>query len=108
MHKLSAGFLRPSAGQVLFDGEVVCGAGPDREVVFQGPTLFPWLTVAQKVAFILRNKALAGADIALLTEQWLQLARVMALEPKAARFAKIASAAFYCRQRKDESCGSFC
>ena len=52
---LVAGFDRPSGGRVLFDGEPVRQPGPDRGVVFQEPTLFPWLTCEQNVAFGLRN-----------------------------------------------------
>ena len=48
---LVAGFLRPTSGKVLFEGREVVGAGPERGVVFQDPTLFPWLTVRANVAF---------------------------------------------------------
>jgi ABC-type nitrate/sulfonate/bicarbonate transport system ATPase subunit len=46
-----AGLIQPSAGQVLLDGDVVEGPGADRGMVFQGYTLYPWLTVAQNIAF---------------------------------------------------------
>lgn len=49
-----AGLLPPSAGQVLVDGRVVTGPGSDRGMVFQGYTLYPWLTVAQNIAFGLK------------------------------------------------------
>lgn len=51
---LVAGLAKPSAGQVLLDGKPVAGPGPDRPVVFQEHGLFPWLTVAENVAFGLK------------------------------------------------------
>jgi NitT/TauT family transport system ATP-binding protein len=57
-----AGFLRPSSGQVLFDGRPVSGPGPERGVIFQEYGVFPWLTVRQNIAFGLRLKANRVAD----------------------------------------------
>jgi len=49
--RIVAGLDRPSAGQVLLDAEPVTRPGPDRGMVFQSYTLFPWLTVRQNILF---------------------------------------------------------
>lgn len=46
-----AGLDTPTSGRVLFKGEEVTGAGPDRVLMFQEPALFPWLKVIDNVEF---------------------------------------------------------
>jgi ABC-type taurine transport system ATPase subunit len=55
------GFLKPTSGCILVDGQPVAGPGPDRGVVFQQPNLFPWMTVAENAGFgpMVRHKAAA-------------------------------------------------
>ncbi|MBW4662260.1 MAG: ABC transporter ATP-binding protein [Drouetiella hepatica Uher 2000/2452] len=57
-----AGLVSPSAGQVLVDGRAVKGPGSDRGMVFQGYTLYPWLTVSQNVAFGLQLRKMPKAE----------------------------------------------
>ncbi|MEQ8445958.1 MAG: ABC transporter ATP-binding protein [Pelagibacterium sp.] len=45
-----AGLNGISSGGIVLDGTEVVGAGPDRAVVFQAPSLMPWLTARQNVA----------------------------------------------------------
>lgn len=69
--RLIAGLDRPTTGQIILDGEVVSSPGPDRGMVFQSYTLFPWLTVADNIAFGLREQG-KGEDIVLpLVDDWL-------------------------------------
>ncbi len=52
---LVAGFTLPTSGQVLIGGQPVTEPGPDRGFMFQRPTLLPWMTVADNVAFPCRH-----------------------------------------------------
>ncbi len=58
---LIAGFDTPSAGRILLDGAPLPGAGPDRSVVFQSPSLFPWMTVTENVTFGPRKRGVVRA-----------------------------------------------
>ena len=51
MMNIVAGFVQPTVGQVLLDGQPVAGPGPERGVIFQEYGVFPWLTVEQNIAF---------------------------------------------------------
>ena len=44
-----AGLNDISSGKIMVSGETVRDAGPDRAVVFQSPSLLPWLTALQNV-----------------------------------------------------------
>lgn len=52
--RLVAGLIRPTTGKVTMDGVEIEGPDPDRGMVFQKPTLFPWLTVEKNIAFSLQ------------------------------------------------------
>ena len=56
---LLAGFDTPSAGRILIDNAPLGSAGPDRSVVFQSPSLFPWMTVLENVTFGPRKRGVS-------------------------------------------------
>lgn len=45
------GLLTPTSGKVFIHGKEVQGPGPERAVVFQNYSLFPWMTARKNVAF---------------------------------------------------------
>jgi len=58
---LIAGFDTPSTGEISVDGVKVRDAGPDRIVVFQSPSLFPWLTARENVILGPRKRGVPAA-----------------------------------------------
>ena len=61
------GLDHQTSGEVLLDGRPISGAGADRGMVFQGYSLFPWLTVQKNVEFGLKMKGISTpwrADVA--------------------------------------------
>lgn len=55
MLSLIAGLEHPTAGEVLIDGSPVAGPGPDRSIVFQNYSLFPWQTAIKNVMFAMKQ-----------------------------------------------------
>jgi len=45
------GLEEATSGQVLIEGDMVIGPGADRGMVFQGYSLYPWMSVAENIAF---------------------------------------------------------
>jgi NitT/TauT family transport system ATP-binding protein len=68
-----AGFALPSSGSILVDGAAVTAPGPARGMVFQEYALFPWMTVAENIAFGLQIKGLPKAQIAAVVDQLLAM-----------------------------------
>jgi NitT/TauT family transport system ATP-binding protein len=70
------GLEQATVGQVTLDEDVVVGPGSDRGMVFQAYSLFPWLTVAENIAFGLD---VAGWDKARKAERIRELLGIMSL-----------------------------
>lgn len=83
--RIVAGLEQPSTGEVLVEGDPVLGAGPDRGMVFQSYSLFPWLSVAGNVAFGLEMAGVARRDRHARVEE---LLGVMNLSEHAARLPR--------------------
>lgn len=77
--RLAAGFQAASAGRIDLDGRAVTGPGAERAVVFQHDALFPWLSVAENVAFALRLRGLSAAERRAQAQDWLDLVGLSAL-----------------------------
>ena len=54
MLRLVAGLIKPTTGLLTVNGKEIGDPGPDRGMMFQKATLFPWLTVYDNIAFSLR------------------------------------------------------
>ncbi len=71
-----AGFIEPSAGDVLLNGRSLVGVSPNHRdigMVFQRYTLFPHLTVAENIAFPLRVRRRPQAEIDAKVKEMLDL-----------------------------------
>ena len=68
-----AGFLSPSSGQILLDGQPVKGPGSDRGVVFQKHALMPWLNVRDNVALGLQLQGMSKSQRLGIAEEKLGL-----------------------------------
>ena len=71
--RIVAGLDEASGGEILLDGKAVAGPGPDRGMVFQGYTLFPWLTVKRNVMFGLKMQGQADSIAESEAREWLEM-----------------------------------
>ncbi len=70
--RMVAGLDTPSSGEIELEGVRVTGPGPDRGMVFQSYTLFPWLNILENVCFGLREKGLPISEQHDIAHQFLK------------------------------------
>jgi NitT/TauT family transport system ATP-binding protein len=75
-----AGFVQPTIGRVMVDGESVLGPGADRGMVFQHHSLFPWKTVLGNVEFGLKMRGLGKTARRSLARTYLNLVGLAGFE----------------------------
>lgn len=83
-----AGLLHPSTGEAKIGGKRITAPGADRAVVFQGDAVFPWMTVADNLAYGPRAQRLPKAEIAERVSTYLD---VVGLSARAGAFPKTLS-----------------
>ena len=71
--RMIAGLDEPSSGRMLVDGKETSGPCPERGMVFQGYTLFPWLTVKKNVMFGLEMAGKMASTAEGEARQWIDL-----------------------------------
>jgi NitT/TauT family transport system ATP-binding protein len=71
--RILAGLTQPSDGEVRLEGKRVESPGADRGMVFQGYTLFPWLTVRGNVMFGPRLRGVNPKEAEKLADTWLDI-----------------------------------
>lgn len=83
--RVIAGFVRPDAGDVLFDGEVINALPPHKRqvnTIFQRYALFPHLNVFENIAFGLRVKKVPEKEIKQAVTDILKLVNLSGYEKR--------------------------
>lgn len=75
-----AGFEFPTEGQVLLDGKPVKGPGPERSIVFQQASLFPWLSVFDNVVLGVKSRGMPKEEFTKKAMELLNIVRLTGFE----------------------------
>src|ERR1700722_20076121 len=78
--RIVAGLDDATGGVIMLDGHGISGPGPDRGMVFQGYTLFPWLTVKRNVMFGLEMRGRSRSTCDTEARQWLDIVGLSRVE----------------------------
>lgn len=66
-----AGLNPLSGGEIVVDGKKVTGPSPERGMIFQEDTVFPWMRVYDNVAFGLRSLGRRDTETKQAVQEWL-------------------------------------
>jgi NitT/TauT family transport system ATP-binding protein len=77
-----AGLFAPTAGQALIRGNPITGPGPDRGMVFQSYSSYPWLTVLENVSFGLQLRGVAKDEREQTARAWVKKVGLSGCEKK--------------------------
>jgi len=77
-----AGFLKPTEGHVLHEGQAVTRPDRRRTVVFQDYALFPWMTVQKNVEFGLKTQGVPPKERAEIAKHFLDLVHLSGFEDR--------------------------
>lgn len=78
--RLVAGLDHPSSGEIVLDGKEVKGPSPDRGMVFQEFSLFPWRTVLKNVEFGLEIRGMKDKERREIAEKYIELVGLRGFE----------------------------
>jgi NitT/TauT family transport system ATP-binding protein len=67
-----AGLMTPTSGQALLRGKPIGAPGPDRGMVFQSYSSYPWLTVLDNVAFGLKLRGVPRDERERVAKAWIK------------------------------------
>ncbi|OFV86562.1 MAG: hypothetical protein A2V74_11030 [Acidobacteria bacterium RBG_16_70_10] len=77
-----AGLIPPTTGEALLRGRPITGPGPDRGMVFQSYSSYPWLTVLDNVAFGLKLRAVPRDEREKTARIWIKKVGLAGAEGK--------------------------
>jgi taurine transport system ATP-binding protein len=80
--KAIAGYIMPSSGNCTMQGEEIVGPDWHRGVVFQSPTLYPWMSVEDNVEFGPKIRGLDKEEIQEIKEHFIKQVNLEGFEKK--------------------------
>jgi len=77
-----AGLFPATTGEALLRGQPITGPGPDRGMVFQSYSSYPWLTVLDNVAFGMKLRGVPRAEREKVARSWIKKVGLEGTEKK--------------------------